>query len=243
VDGYGRGDTYILIGGRAGGPVAVQTGEGTIEIIYGSLSIPAGAVTLGGYLARPDGIGEWPTVLMFGPESAPRSSVKNICRIFARHGFAALAPELTDDHRTNRLIASSVAGFIGDPSGDWSNAQFGYGALAFGPGIYDVSAAAADDGLVSALAMVGGTIDEVVKEDLDGVDVPILFIGSRADVGSDIDGSLEAKTTLARITYVLYRDAEAGWWDDDADGFDEQRARDTMDRMIVFFGEQLPPRV
>ena len=37
--------------------MTVLLGEGTMEIIYGSISIPAGAQTLGGYLARPDGEG------------------------------------------------------------------------------------------------------------------------------------------------------------------------------------------
>jgi len=39
--------------------VTVQAGEGTTEIIYGSRSIPAGARTLGGYIARPDRVGDF----------------------------------------------------------------------------------------------------------------------------------------------------------------------------------------
>ena len=49
--------------------VAVQLGEGTKDIIYGETSVPAGPRTFGGYLSRPDGLGEWPTVLIFGPMS------------------------------------------------------------------------------------------------------------------------------------------------------------------------------
>ena len=101
--------------------MAVQLGEGTIEIIYGSISIPAGARTLGGYLARPDGEGDWPTVLAFGPEPSPPSSVKNICRVFARHGIAMLAPDMTTDHDKNVLIAPQVARFVSGAHGDWSN--------------------------------------------------------------------------------------------------------------------------
>jgi dienelactone hydrolase len=104
--------------------VAVQTGEGTIEIIYGSTSIPAGPQTLSGYLARPDAEGEWPTVLLFGPEPVPTSSVKNICRVFARHGIVAIASDMTESHDFNARIATRVAAFVSDPAGEWANAQF-----------------------------------------------------------------------------------------------------------------------
>ena len=77
--------------------MAVQTGEGTTDIIYGSASIPAGPRTYGGYLARPDGTGEWPTVIIYGPTEEPTSAIKNICRVFARHGIAAIAPEMGSD--------------------------------------------------------------------------------------------------------------------------------------------------
>lgn len=223
--------------------MAVQAGEGTIEIIYGTTSIPAGPVTLGGYLARPDGRGEWPTVLIYGPEPQPTSSVKNICRVLARHGIAALAPDVTSDHGLNKRIALQVAGFISDPAGTWSNAQFGYGVLGFGPGTYDASANAAGDGRVVAVAIVGGVLDELVEEDISISEIPSLFVASRGDDSNDVEGSLDRRSSLPRMKFVVYPDASAGWWDDDADGFDEERADDTWDRVIAFFGEQLPPRV
>ncbi|MCL1594238.1 MAG: hypothetical protein M3132_07810 [Actinomycetia bacterium] len=223
--------------------MAVQAGEGTTEIIYGTTSIPAGPVTLGGYLARPDGRGEWPTVLIYGPEPHPTSSVKNICRVLARHGIAALAPECTSDHVLNKRIALQVAGFISDPGGTWSNAQFGYGVLGIGAGTYDASANATGDGRVAAIAVVGGVLDERVEEEVSVSDIPSLFVASRGDDSNDVENSLDRQQALPRMKFVIYpADAPAGWWNDEAEGFDEERASDTWDRVIAFFAEQLPPR-
>jgi dienelactone hydrolase len=223
--------------------VAVQTGEGTIEIIYGSTSIPAGPQTLSGYLARPDGEGEWPTVLLFGPDPLPSSSVKHISRMFARHGIAALAPDVTDGHDTNTRIASRVAAFISDPTGHWSNAQFGYGVLAFGGGIYDAAALTRDDGRVIAVSSVGATLDDAVVEDLSYADTPMLWIGSRGDSASDVEASLGQRESLPQTTFVVHADVGSGFWDDGAEGFDEKTAADTIDRLVSFFGSELPPRV
>ncbi len=223
--------------------MAVQTGEGTIEIIYGSTSIPAGPQVLSGYLARPDGEGEWPTVLLFGPEPLPPSSVKNICRVFARHGIVALAPDMTDNHETNTLLASRFAAFVSNPSGHWSNAQFGYGVVAFGPGIYDASELAATDGRVVAAASVGATLDDSVAEDLALAQVPVLWIGSRSDESTDVDESMRHKESLPQTTFVIHADADEGFWNDGAEGFDEEIATDTVNRLVAFFGDELPPRV
>lgn len=223
--------------------MAVQTGEGTIEIIYGSTSIPAGPRTLSGYLARPDAGGEWPTVLLFGPEPEPPSSVKNICRVFARHGIAAIAADLTENHDTNALIASRVAAFVSDPAGEWANAQFGYGVLAFGAGIHDAARLARNDGRVAVVASVSSTLEGSVVEDLAVAQIPALWVGSRADDSVNTDASLDARDALPQTTFVVHADVEEGFWDDGSHGFDEDTSEDTIDRLIAFFASELPPKV
>jgi dienelactone hydrolase len=222
--------------------VSVLLGEGTIEIIYGSISIPAGPQTLSGYLARPDGEGSWPTVVVFGPKPAPLSSVKNICRVFARHGIAALAPDATADHEANAMIASQVARFISAANGDWSNAELGYGVLAFGFGIYDAAALAASSESVVAEASVASTLGVGVTQDLSVAQIPGLWIGSRSDASTDVDESLGRRTSLAQTMFVVHPDAGEGFWNDDSDGFDEDVAEDTIDRLIAFFGRELPEK-
>ncbi len=222
--------------------MAVQSGEGVIEIIYGTTSIPAGPEVFGGYLARPDGIGQWPTVVVFGPEPVPTSSVKNICRVLARHGIAALAPEFTSDHMENAAMARKIVAFIMDPTGHWSNAQLGYGSLAFGSGIFDAASHASDGGKVAAMVGVATTIDAVVVGDLRSVGAPTLYVGSRGDETTDVDLALSARADLPTTTFVVYQDADAGWWNDDADGFDDRLAQDTLDRVVSFFTDHLPVR-
>ena len=223
--------------------MAVQTGEGTSEIIYGSSSIPAGALTLGGYIARSALSGEWPTILVFGPHPTPTSTIKDICRMLARHGFAAVAPDLTDSHESNARRAMHVAAFVTSKDGGWSNAHYGYGVLAFGPGIHDAAALASNDGRVIAAAAVGATIDDAAAADFAVADIPILFVGSRSDTSVEVDVSIDAQSTLPQTTYVLYGDAESEWWNVDAGGFSTDKADDTFTRVSEFFAEQLPVRV
>jgi hypothetical protein len=223
--------------------VAVQTGEGTTDIIYGSMSVPAGPRTFGGYLSRPDGSGEWPTVLVYGPTSAPSSAIKNITRVLARHGIAALAPDLPGDDVANRRAGRAIAGFIANPTGDWSNAEYGYGVLAFETGLSDAAELVSSDGRAVAYASVGSTIDDGIADRLASAMVAGLFIGSRGDVEADVDGSLSKRDRLPQTSFVVYGDGDAGFWNDDAPGFREDRFNDTVARIVTFFSDQLPPRV
>ena len=222
--------------------MTVLRGEGTTEIIYGSASIPAGPETLGGYIARPDREGDWPTVLVFGPEPTPTSAVKALCWRMARHGIAAVAPDMTPEHGANRQIALQVAAFVSSENSGWSNAHLGYGVIALGPGIYDAAGLAADDARAVALATVGANLDALVTDDLATAGVPVLYIGSRSDGTVDIDMSVEARDEIPRTGYAIYADTKTRWWDIEADNYEEDMAMDTFDRFVGFFGEQLPVR-
>lgn len=223
--------------------MAVQAGEGTEDIIYGSTSVPAGPRTFGGYLARPDGEHEWPTVLVYGPEPTPSSSIKNICRVFARHGIAALAPDLAGEQEADRRIGRAIAAFIAAPNGDWSNAEHGFGIVAFEDGITPGARLAATEGLVLAFASIGAHLGDDVVEDLETADIPGLFIGSREDDEVDIDASLAARERLDHMTFAVYPDGRHGFWNDAADGFRTDRFDDAMDRTIAFMARELPVRL
>ena len=223
--------------------MAVQTGEGTTDIIFHTTSVPAGPRTLGGYLSRPDLGGEWPTVLVFGPEPLPTSTVKDICRVLARHGIAALAPDLTTSHRDNLSVSRAVSTFLADPSGEWSNAQFGFGTLCFGGGVVDLAALAEVDGRVVASALIASTIDDVTADQLSSADVAGLAIMSRGDESTDVDESIARREQIPQMTFVVYPTGGTGFWDAASEGFDERRYSDTIDRVVAFFAENLPPRV
>lgn len=223
--------------------MAVQTGEGTVDIIFHTSSVPAGPRTLGGYIARPDGVGEWPTIMVFGPEPIPTSTIKHICRVFARHGIAAFAPDLTDSSGENHSISKAVARFLQNPSGVWSNAQLGFGVLAFGAGLADAAALAAADAKVDAWAAIAADLDPVSVANLVDADSEGLVILSRGDSSTDVDAAISNKDDLRRTRFVVYPSGDEGFWNDDADGYDETRATDAFDRAIAFFADELPPRV
>lgn len=222
--------------------LVVQPGEGTEDIIYRRASIPAGATTYGGYLARPDGQHEWPTVLIYGPDPTPTATIKNICRIFARHGIAALAPDLTEDLERDLRISRAVSAFIGASRGDWSNAEHGFGVVAFEGGARLGARLAAVDGRVVAFASIGSTLDDPIVEDLVTADIPTLFVGSRGDQHADIDASVSAKDRLPSPTFAIYADGDHGFWNDHAEGFRTDRFDDAMDRTIAFMDRHLPVR-
>ncbi|MGI9528403.1 MAG: hypothetical protein ACR2NG_01725 [Acidimicrobiia bacterium] len=222
--------------------MAVQLGEGTEEIIYGETSIPAGPRTYGGYLSRPDGVGEWPTILIFGPMSKPTSSVKNMCRVFARHGIAALAPDLESEDVSFNKVAQAAASFVMNPAGDWSNAEFGFGVLAFEGGVDVAAQLVGGVNEAMAFATVGSALDSAIVERIAPRDVHGLYIGSREDDGSGVDLSLDARDALPLTTFAVYPDGDTGFWSDDSPGFSEARYFDTRDRLMGFFGLHLPGR-
>jgi hypothetical protein len=158
----------------------------------------------------------------------------------ARHGIAAVAPDMTPDHGTNRQIALQVAAFVSSENSGWSNASLGYGVIALGPGIFDAAGLVADDGRAVALATVGSTLDAPVTDDLATAGVPVLYVGSRGDDTVDIDMSVEARDDIPRTGYAIYADMKTRWWDIEADNYEEDMALDTFDRFVGFFGEQLP---
>ncbi len=240
--------TYISLAATSltaerGVHVAVQTGEGTVETIYGSTSIPAGPRTFTGYLARPDFSGEWPTVVVFGDQPLPSSAIKQHCRVFARHGIAALALDLTSDASENARISKAVASFVCNPTGTWSNGQLGFGVAAFGAGVADATSFAASDERIVAASVVGAAIDDVSANDLAIASIPTLFIGSRGDDAGDIEATLAHRDRLPTTTFVVYPQAGPRFWSEDADEFSVQTYEDVSERLVGFFSDHLPPRV
>ena len=223
--------------------MTVLKGEGTAEIIYGDATIPAGPKSFGGYLARPDGQVEWPSMLVFGPKDQPSGSIKDLCRGFARHGIAALVPHMAgeDERRLRRAI--SAGRFLANPAGHWSNGEYGYGVLAYESAIDVAVGLVSEDPLVSGLACVGATLDESAASILSAAGLPVLYIGSRADEGSGVDETLDHRDLLPNATFVVYPEGDTGFWSDDAPGYVQALWEDSFDRIVGFFGRHLPERI
>jgi dienelactone hydrolase len=181
--------------------------------------------------------------LLFGPKPTPTSTVKNMCRVLARHGIAALAPDLTDSHDQNESISQGIANFLADPTGDWSNGQYGFGVIGFGDGVYDATRLAELDGRVLCAAVVGATVDAFAADSLAVAGIPALAILSREDGSSDVELSLAARDRAPQITFVVYSSGDEGFWDEGTEGFAEDLQADVVERLVGFFTDQLPPRV
>lgn len=222
--------------------MAVQTGEGVVDIIFHSTSIAAGPRTLSGYISRPDEQGEWPTVLIFGPEPIPTSTIKDLCRVLARHGIAALAPDLTESRERNLSISRAVASYLANPAGHWSNAQLGFGVVCFGGGLTDLADLVGADDRVGAVAVVASTVDAEAADTIAKAEVPGLVILSRGDESVDVDASVETRESMEHTTFVVYASGDTGFWDAASEGYNVKRYEDTIDRLVGFFSEHLPER-
>lgn len=210
--------------------MSVLKGEGTTVILYGSTSVSTASRQHGGYLARPDLMGEWPTVVVVSPTDGTGPAVRECCRLLARHGIAAVAPD------SGGLEA--YVGFVTNPAGHWSNAEDGYGLLAFGDGAEAALRHASASGLAASVALVGPALDEDTVGAFAGVRVPLLACSADGD-GDAID---RARAAAPHGEWVIYRDAEPRYWDIDAAGFAPTAASDTSDRVLGFFAEALPPK-
>jgi dienelactone hydrolase len=241
--------------------VSVLRGEGTTLILYGMIDIPVGARTWTGYLSRPDGFGEWPTVVVVPGAWGLSGSVKDFCRRLARHGIAAIAADpyrgLSPDWDASRERALSAFGeisderalgdidafgdFIANPSADWSNAESGFGVLGLGDGGVWASRFSARHPGVVALALLDPPLPAVAAP-LGMVSVPILGTVARsagAETGDDVGA---VRSAAEHAEWALYGTVETDYWDADRYAYDAAAAIDTFDRIVGFFGRTLPPK-
>ncbi len=211
--------------------MSVLKGEGTTVILYGTTNVSTRARAYRGYLARPDLMGEWPTVVVPSPSYEASSSVHAICRDLARNGIAAVAPG------TDGLDA--FIGFITNPAGHWSNAEHGFGILSVGDASTAETTAAVASGLVSSLALVDPTLDQAALGLLTEVAVPVLGCSGREGLG----GLDDARAAAPQAEWVVYDGAGAQYWNINAEGYNRVAAEDTRDRVIEFFAKSLPVKI
>lgn len=127
-------------------------GEGTHPIRFETASVPVRALTHTVYWAMPDLAGEWPTVMVVGGAKGLSSPVRDWCRRLARHGFAAVAPDLYSgakvpasgeaaaaafaalDLSKVRRVVRDVGRYLADGMGPWDTDEESFGVLAFQEG-------------------------------------------------------------------------------------------------------------
>lgn len=94
--------------------MAVPPSEGSHSIIYGAVPVLLGAGEFAGYLARPDGLGAWPSVILLPGARGIGSLEKALARHLARHGRSTLVPDPyrgrgPGPHATDEEVAAASA--------------------------------------------------------------------------------------------------------------------------------------
>jgi carboxymethylenebutenolidase len=203
------------------------------------------------------------------------SATKDVCRRLARQGFATVAPDLyrgkspgrSEDAEHAAAAAraipagralndlAAIAEFIENPAGFWSNAEQGFGILAFGEGgRFAVPFAAQHHGC--PLALVSPRLKAPPPElDRDGNELPVpryplASIGSlvgpvfgasgRDDASVPVDDVMELRRLAPHAEWAIYDGVGEHFSDDYTDGFDDQATRDLLERLVAFFEKHLP---
>lgn len=239
--------------------MSVLKGEGKVEILFGSTSIAARSRVHGGYLARPDRAGEWPTIVLVAPAWGVTSSVKDVCRRVARHGFAVIAPDLyrgkPPGRRVSRADAEAAAAalpasqadrvitdivaFIANPAGFWSSAEHGFGVLGIGTGGVAAVRAAVDQN-AAALALVYAPLAaEEVSQLVRYRGAALGLYGRKDEIVAASDVSAW-RDEAPRLRLVMYGEAGHDFLDDNGDTYAPTVAGDAIERIAEFFAGRLP---
>ncbi|HVR78776.1 MAG TPA: dienelactone hydrolase family protein [Acidimicrobiia bacterium] len=237
--------------------MAVLAHEGTHPIMYGAAPLPIGAGLRTGYLARPDAAGKFPVVLVLPTLDGLTGFEKDLCRMFARWGVAAIGidfyrhpgnhleayHELSDTRAMTDL--DEVHEFVASNDVDWAvSGDVGILGLDVG-GRFAIAAAATRPWVKSlAVAYTPLTGDEdrgfQVASYLDNLPVPVLGLYGAEDALIDAGTIDEAQRRNEHGLWLLYEGAGHGFLDVDADLYDADSAEEAVQRLIEFFKANLP---
>lgn len=238
--------------------MAVLQNEGTYPIMYGGFGVPVGAGYQTSYLARPDKVGRFPTVLIVPGIAGLTSAEKDLCRGFARKGLATLAvdPYGRNDgdplERYARLsdrraltVLDEVAEFLASDDVDWAHPG-AVGVLGIDVGGRFALALAAQrpwvrSAVVCYTPLTGDGEREIqVASLLEHIGIPLLGLYGADDELIDNTTVDEAQRRNASGQWLLYEGTGHGFLAIDEDTFHPDSANDAEGRIVAFFAATLP---
>lgn len=239
--------------------MSVLPGEGTHVILYGSTRIAARTQIHNGYLARPDLVGAYPTIVVVPDAAGVTSGVKDLARRLARHGLAVLALDLyRGDGPARGDAAAAMAAYdslpdgraisdLGDiyrnlaaPGTEWADAS-ALGLLGIGVGGRLAILSAVNNDAIAAVAVAYAPLmnDEgrstQASEVIAQLSVPLLGLQGKLDEVVEESQAVEARSLLPRSEWAFYPAGGHGFLDVSGDGYDEAITADAVERLVAFY--------
>jgi carboxymethylenebutenolidase len=202
--------------------LSVLKGEGTYPILFQTSSIPVRTLTHTAYVARPDVADEWPTIMIIGGAKGLSSPVRDLCRRLARHGLAAVAPDLyggaavpDDREKASQAFqalrpsdASRVLGDVGRyleaGAHPWDTDESGFGVIGIQEGAVSSVAVAFEFG--SPLVLMAPNLRESssgVDADFNPLPVPPGVLDSLGEIAGPLLGMIGREDEESPITDVM----------------------------------------
>lgn len=225
--------------------MALLKGEGTHQILYGSADIFSGLHHNRGYLARPDHAGSFPSVLLVHDSDGVTSSVKALTRRLARHGLAAVVPDLYEGFDPGAVAWSDEAAaldlndtyqWMASPDTPWVQPG-GIGVVALGRGGRAAARFSHQHQGVVGLALVSPTHDEEMVSPA----LPAIGFYGRDDDVVAADDRAKVQGRIGHAEWVFYGGAGHGLLDEAAADYRWEVAEDVIERLVSFFELVLQP--
>ncbi len=237
----------------AGDGAALPSAEG---LIAGNVEYPdAGGEMLMGYLARPEGDGPYPAVIVLQEWWGLDNHIRDVTNRFAQEGFVALAPDLYDGVSTTepdearklvmqldmeeavREIQSGIDFALAQDftAGD----QAGIVGFCMG-GRLALAAGLADDRLGAVVPFYGTPLE---PEQAAGVKAPVLGLYGEKDNGIPVDAvtAMGDALTAAGIENEMhvYAGAEHAFFNDTRPSYNAEAAADAWPRTLAWLRDHL----
>jgi carboxymethylenebutenolidase len=222
-------------------------------MITQDVSFPAGKRNLNGYLARPDGVGPFPGILVIHEAYGLNENIKDITRRFAGQGYAALAVDLFANR--NRVVCMFSI-FVGIQSNSLKNGTVAelkstltylagvdgvdsarLGAVGYCMGGSLAIALACSDNRLKAIAPYYG----MNPNPIESVKNLCPLIGSypsedfTASAGKKLDKAMDEYQIPHDIK--IYPGAKHSFFNDTGRAYSPDAANDSWERVLAFFQE------
>lgn len=235
--------------------MAVLAHEGTHTIIFGTVPVPVGSVLLDGYLARPDRQDPVRSVVVLHGIDGLTPRVKDLCRVLARQGWVALAPDWFRGAVPSGDALSSVSdthaiGLVDEAVEFLASDDLPY-ADAARPGVVGIGVGArlallyADHNRqVAAVVAIEPPLveegrDRSVRSAVARIGAPVLGLYGADDDAVDVEevDGLQASTPNGQ--WIVYEGVGAGFLDAGGSGYHVGAERDALARVIRVLGASL----